>query len=341
MSHIILAIETLKAIDAALVADQGGSFREWEGRVLPHIADAYDPSPGGHRSHLGASVIGRECAREIWYGFRWTTKSVHRGQLLRLFNRGHLEEGRFIALFLMIGCEVIQQDENGKQFRITHAEGHAGGSSDGVILNLPDLVAETPALGEFKTHGEKSFIELAGENWRKYLDSVMYPDPSAPAVAFTGKGVREAKFEHYVQMNTYMQKMQIPIGIYVAVNKNTDDIYAEILHLDSIIANSFLDRMEQLVWSLTPPKRINNSPGFYKCRFCDHRPVCHLDALPDRNCRTCLHVRPRELNGADESQWVCTEPRNDAAFGDNPILTKDDQLRGCDHYELDPVFKVP
>jgi len=283
--------------------------------VIPHIGDAYRTDEDGHRSHLGASMIGQECARAIWYNWRWVTKSKFGGRILRLFNRGHLEEARFIALFLMIGCRVFQQDEHGNQFRISHAEGHYGGSGDGVILDLPELPAGTAALGEFKTHSETSFVELAGKlpDWRKHQeDPQLYP--------FTGKGVRDAKFEHYVQMQQYMRKMGLPIAIYVAVNKNTDDIYMELVYLDTAIADQFLDRGENLVWLPDAPKRISETPGFWKCRFCDHKPVCHMGAPADRNCRTCPHSYP-----AKTKEWRC-RLRGDM------VLSKELQLTGCDQY---------
>lgn len=280
---IRIARQTLQAIDRIMKEDQGASFRVWEGKVLPHISDAYRGHEPPFRDHLGASILGGNCGRSIWLSWRWFTLPSFEGRTLRLFNRGHLEEGRFIALLLMIGCKVYQHDTNGKQYRVTFANGYGGGSGDGVAINLPDLPAGTPALVECKTHGEKSFNELAGpaDEWRKCVTGE----------AFTGKGVREAKHEHYVQMQIYMARMGIPVGIYLATNKNTDDLYAEIVEYDSLVANQFLDRAEKLVGMGTPPPRINNSPGYYVCRFCDHRPVCHLKAEPQKNCRTCSHVR--------------------------------------------------
>jgi hypothetical protein len=317
--QVTLAYKTMAAIDAAIEADQGASFRRWLGKVLPHIGDAYRGEEEGHRSHLGASILGQECARAVWYNFHWTTRSNFPGRILRLFNRGHLEEGRIIALLLMIGCEVFQQDAEGKQYRISFAEGHAGGSGDGVTLKLPDLPAETAVLDEFKTHGETSFVELAGKlpEWRKHLQ-----DPQRNP--FTGKGVRAAKFEHYVQMQLYMRKMGLAVALYVAVCKNTDDLYMELVFLDTAIADQFLDRGEQLVWLPEPPKRISESPGFWKCRFCDHKPVCHLKAAPDVNCRTCVNSTP--IAGA---KWYCGSQTSPCG---NAPIDKDRQLVGCDQY---------
>lgn len=317
MGNLIHALQTLRKIDAMIEEDQGASFRMWQGRVLPHIGDAYrSEKEDGHRAHLGASILGDECPRKVWYNFRWATKPKFNGRTLRLFNRGHLEEGRIIAMLLMIGCEVWQQDENGKQFRISWAEGHAGGSGDGVARGIPDLEGTTCFINEYKTHGEKSFIELAGKlpEWRNYVEG------KGP---FTGKGVRECKPEHYTQMQTYMRKMGLMVALYVAVCKNTDDLYMEIIYLNPEYADQYLQRGEDLVWSEKAPKKISTSAGFFKCRFCDDRPVCHLGAAPDINCRTCQFSEP--VAGA---KWVCNKHKME--------LPKDKQLVGCpDWYEND------
>lgn len=292
---VTLATKTVQAIEDACKADQGATFRMWLGRVIGHMGDAYRPTEESHRSHMGASLLGQECGRAIWYGFRWTTKKQFEGRIIRLFNRGHLEEARFIAMLLSIGCQIYQQDENGNQYRISFADGHAGGSGDGVAVGIPDLAPGTPALTEFKTHSSKSFANLKAE------------------------GVRASKFEHYVQMNLYMRKMGLAVGLYLAVNKDNDEIYGEIITLDAIIADRFVERGEKLVWLEVPPEKINQSPGFFKCKFCDHRPVCHLKASPDRNCRTCEHSNP-----APGGQWLCHK------YG---TISKADQYNGCQDYQ--------
>lgn len=297
-----LAVETLKAIDSALEADQGNRYRHYLGLVMPHIGDAYRQDEGGFRSHLGASVLGTECARAIYYGYRWVTKPKFSGRILRLFNRGHLEEARFIALLLMIGAQVYQQDANGKQYRISFANGHGGGSGDGIALGIPDVPPGTWVLLEFKTHGEKSFLEL------KKL------------------GVRDAKFEHYVQMQTYMKKMGIAVALYGAVNKNTDELHLEIVTLDATTADQFMYRGEKIIYSSAPPAKLNESPGFWKCKFCDHRPVCHQGAAPEVNCRTCEFAKPSETS----AEWICTQH--------DSVIPEDVMQTGCSSYTRNPVI---
>lgn len=318
MATITIPYETLRKFDLAVQEDGGNAYRSWLGKVLPHMTDAYRQDEEGFRSHLGASIVGHECPRDVWYTFRWAYKSDFDGRMLRLFNRGHLEEGRMIALLLSIGAQVFQQDANGKQFRISWAEGHAGGSGDGVVTGIAELGEGQYALLEFKTHGEKSFEVLAGKikDWRDHL----WNPKKNP---FTGKGVREAKFEHYVQMQIYMKKMGIPVAMYVAVNKNTDDIYSELVYLNSEVAEQFLDRGSKLVYLDKPPRKMSESPGHYKCRFCNSFSVCHGGKAPARNCRTCVFSEPRATGDA---VWFCTKHQSE--------IGKEVQLVGCNEYSV-------
>lgn len=325
---IYIARETLLKIETSIRDDQGSAFRVALGKVIPHMKDAFRESDAPFRSHLGASMIGRKCGRDIWYGWRWHTKPHFSGRLMRLFNRGHLEEARFIAMLLSIGVQVFQQDENGNQFRISELNGHFGGSGDGVGVGVPDLAPGSAALLEFKTHNDKSFAKLAGKNWAKFVSAMI--DPKLPPEAFEGEGVREAKPEHYVQMQTYMRKMGIPVALYAAVNKNDDSIYMELVMLDTRIADEFLERGRKIVMLRTAPARISNSPGWYECKFCDHRPVCHLKAAPDRNCRSCAYSDPFE-----DGKWYCTHDRNPAS-GAPVELSKEQQLSACSLYEVIP-----
>ena len=305
-----LATKTLAAINAALEADQGAKFRGILGTVMPLAGDAYSTKEDKFRSHLGASIIGRECAREIWYSFHWATANHFEGRMLRLFNRGHLEEPRFVALLLMIGCEVWQADENGKQFRISGYRGHYGGSLDAVIRGIPDLPDE-PVLGEFKTHGDKSFQKLKDD------------------------GVMSAKWEHFVQMQQYMGKNNLRYALYLAVNKNDDEIYAELVAFDQQQYERYAQRAAMIIDTKEAPPKINQSPGWFKCKFCDHRGVCHDDSvLPERNCRTCMWS-----SVADNGEWHCGNPDTrseaDAQGWEDPIaIGKEEQLKGCDRYQV-------
>lgn len=298
MTDTMYAPALLMAIDNAIEKDSGNLYRKYLGEIMPTLDDAYRQSDKKFRPHMGASLQGNQCARAIWYSFRWFTAPTHPARIQRLFNRGHMEEGRVLALLKMIGCKVNQYDENGKQYTIHGADGHYGGSGDGIVGNIPGLPPEAWAVFECKTHSEKSFTELVK------------------------KGVKESKYEHYVQTQQYMFKFQIPLTLYMAVNKNTDALHAEFISVNPELAAQYIDRAERIVWlKQAPPRHNSASPGHLSCRWCDHKPVCWQGAVPDKNCRTCMGSAP-----VASGKWVCTK------YG-NFELSRDQQELGCTSWE--------
>lgn len=263
-----------------------------------------------HRCHLGASVIGKPCARELWYLNRWAVLKKHPGALLRLFERGQLEETRFVGFLRAVGIEIWEfnpdaplKDGKPQQWRITDHDGHFGGSLDGVGRGLPDLPPGTPFLTEFKTHNDNSFKRL--------LDL----------------GVMGAKFEHFVQMQVYMHKMGLKYALYCAVNKNTDELHFEIIRYDETQALNALARAGTIIYSNEPPQRIAQSPGAFACKRCDCNRLCHFgDVTPDRNCRSCRFSRP-----GGNGLWVCGLRNIDL---DEPA-----QRAACGSYQVNPKLE--
>src|ERR1017187_596809 len=93
-----------------------------------------DVNTEGYRSHLGASVIGNECLRYLFYHFRWMHKETYPGRMIRLFSVGHGLETRVRRYLTAIGFEFIDGAEDGKQVRFSDLQGHFGGSADGVFI---------------------------------------------------------------------------------------------------------------------------------------------------------------------------------------------------------------
>lgn len=298
--NVHLAVKTMAAIEAQIESDQGAKFRQCLGQVIGMMGDAYRGQEPPFRKHLGASVLGDKCARKLWMGFRWFTRPRFPGRVLRLFNRGHLEEARFIAMLMCIDVTVWQQDENGKQFRISFAGGHGGGSGDGVGYGIPDAPDAYVQL-EFKTHNEKSFKKLKEE------------------------GVRFSKYEHYVQMQTYMRKQGLALALYCAVWKDTDEIYMELVPLNPEFADQRIAHGTEIVFMPEAPKKIGNppSPGNWDCKWCDQRAACHglISKVIDRNCRTCVNSKP-----LPSGEWQCTLH--------NKLLTELDQYTACGDYKV-------
>lgn len=244
--------------------------------TLTAIYADYEARQGdGLRDHLGASIIGKSCARALWYDFRWVTPSRHSGRLLRLFETGQLEEDRLVRNLRATGATVLEVDpETGRQFRVEAHGGHFGGSLDGVAIGILEAPKTWHVL-EFKTHGVKSFTEL------------------------TAKGVMLAKPQHAAQMQVYMHLTGITRAFYVAVCKNTDALHIERIAADSAMAERLLDKAGRVIFAQHPPARISEDPAWFECRFCDHQAVCHVGCEAAVTCRSCLHATP--VDGG----WEC------------------------------------
>lgn len=324
------------------------------------------------RNHLGGSMIGKTCERELMYSFRWALRPSFDGRMLRLFNRGHMEEFRVVRFLRMIGLEVREYSERMlydphfeggepyrivpwdaplsggidgneidvtgdtfhmaraekqglklKQWRISDVLGHFGGSLDGIAtapfpipvdekltvdsllyaLDLPSPCAHEhiPAgeefLLEFKTHNTKSFCKLAVEK------------------------VRQAKPVHWAQMQIYMHKKQLGHAVYVAVNKNDDDIYIEVVKYDPTEGPKLLERAQRVILARTLPQRVGKHPSWHECKFCDYSGPCHYAEPIERHCRTCKNAVPVE-----DGQWRCEHW--------NAIIPGDAILQGCDNYQV-------
>lgn len=240
------------------------------------IVQWWSKKPQGHRPHLGASLIGKPCERSLWYTFRWAKTPTFDGRLLRLFNRGQLEEARFVEELRAIGAEVYEVDpETGEQIKVSAVDGHFGGSCDGIAKGLPEA-PKSWAVTEYKTHSNKSFTDLKA------------------------KGVKASKPEHYGQVTIYMSLLELDRALYLAVNKDTDELYSEWIHLDKDHAAQLLKKADRIINSSVPPGRISEDPANFQCKFCDFWEICHQDKVAEPNCRTCCQATPIE-----EGSWRC------------------------------------
>lgn len=263
-----------------------------------------DNQEDSRRGHLGASVVGRKCDREVWYNWRWVEKAHHGGQLLRLFDRGHKEEERFVPWLEAISDGFFPEDpETGKQWKFKDFKGYFSGSLDGIILNPCGY--EGKYLTEFKTHNDDSFTKLSLN------------------------GVKSSKPEHYSQMQIYMKYYpDLKGALYFAVNKNNDFLYVEFVERDDEWANTQVGRVKSILLSKDPPERMEGAhERFYYCKsFCKLVDVCFKDKDPDKSCRSCRFMK------LTDQGIKCGHP--ELNYGDeNGVLSLEWQRKGCPKYE--------
>jgi hypothetical protein len=264
-----------------------------------------------HRMHLGASLIGRECRRALWYTFRWAHHKNHTGQLLRLFGSGHLQEARVIADLRAAGVELTDQDAGGKQWRIgSFTEMHGGhfdGSMDAVGLGFPEA-PKTWHVVDVKGMNEKNFAKIVKD------------------------GLEKAKPEYFGQAQVYMRATKLERAIYIIVNKNTDEIHVERIRLDIKKADALVTKAGEIIRAPEPPPRVSEKPDWFQCRMCDHAPICHDERAPEANCRTCAHSTP--VTDRPGKVWLCGAVHMQSM----PELSERLQRTGCSEHRYIPVL---
>jgi hypothetical protein len=234
------------------------------------------------RGYLGISSLGSNCKRKLWYSFRFCSEPNFDGRTYRLFNRGHLEEERFIQDLRDIGCTVKAFDDNGEQFEIVSMDGHLKGHADGIAKGFPEA-PETWHLLEFKTSNQNSFNKLEKN------------------------GVKKSNYTHYVQMQMYMHFLELTRAVYLVVNKNDERLYSERIKLDKNIIKEHLEYADLIIKSYSPPDRISEDKDYYECKFCEARDLCHGTSeiavpIPKLNCRQCIYNTPIQ-----DGKWKCSK----------------------------------
>jgi hypothetical protein len=274
------------------------------------------------RDHLGASIIGHRCDRYLWLSFRWAFNPKHDGRQLRLFERGEREEPAIVRDMEVAGMTVSapcllteeqRTDERMEAFRIWH--GHIGGESDGTVCDVPGMNPEEWCVLEMKTSNKKQF---------DYLKL---------------KRVRSAKPEHFTQMQLYMNGLGLEHALYIVVCKDTDELYAELVDLDNEFVSKKLVRAQCIIDEKAPPEKLDKEapPCVYVSKDgtrwpCDFFDLCHGQAMPERNCRTCCESTPI-LDTSGEPAWSCENH--------GTILTPEEQRTGCsEQMSIPPIVNA-
>jgi hypothetical protein len=261
----------------------------------------YD-KPQEERTYIGASMLGNECRRAVWYKFRWAhPPEDFSPRMLRLFDTGQREEARIINDLRAEGVSIF-----GQQQEFNALGGHLCGHIDGIAGGLPETPKTLHVL-EIKTHNDKSFKALLVD------------------------GVRKSKPMHYVQMMLYMHYLDYKRALYVAVNKNDDSIYTERFEYDKRVATYMIDVAQTIIQApFAPPKLHENpdAPAAYACSWCPAKGVCHDRQPARRNCRTCLSSSALVPQDASDAPWYCDHWKK--------LLTLDEQRAGCPEHRYIP-----
>ena len=199
------------------------------------------------RLYLGASILGDPCARRVAYAYAAEAGVPLDGRTLRIFETGHVIEGLLATWMKAAGFDLVTLDPGtGEQLGFT--DGPLAGHADGIIVGGPKLGFAYPILWEAKGVSDRSWSDLVKN------------------------GLRASKPIYYGQVSLYMAYLDLPACLFTALNKNSSEIYHELVPADPAEAQRLVDLAVSIVRGWLPP-RFSAEPTRY-CAFCEFRDTC-------------------------------------------------------------------
>jgi hypothetical protein len=211
------------------------------------------------RDYLGASLIGNECARQIWYEYQGFPRPPFSAETLMNFEDGHRTEDLTAKRLRMVeGIELWTHQDNGEQYGFSVFEGKFRGHCDGVILGLKQA-PKTPHVWEAKACALKKFTEFQVAK-RKFGEKL---------------ALKNWNENYFAQAQLYMHFLKIDrhyLTVALAGGRDYESCRTE---YDGTVAEHYIDRAMRIIKATTPPPKISEKQDFYVCRWCNFAEVCH------------------------------------------------------------------
>ena len=210
--------------------------------ILTYITKNSDEDP---RRYIGASSIGKPCARTVWYGYHGAEEEPINPRSQITFQIGKELESMILEYLKKSGIFIVSQGKFFQDAEIQEFQGHV----DGVIV-LPD---ETRAILEIKTAKDSSYNQFVKHGLKKWQEI------------------------YYSQLQSYMGMSGIHKGVLLAINKNTSEMHEEWIDFDY----SWYQWLKTLAYTIknteSAPPKISESPSYFICKQCQFKRVCHYE----------------------------------------------------------------
>jgi hypothetical protein len=218
------------------------------------------------RSYLGASSWGKECKRELAYGWHRVEpdQPPFNPELFAIFAMGHAGEPVVVEMMRTM-FTIVTEKQDGKQFAFYAMGGKLSGHCDGIITDGPSHKADGtplvyPMIWENKMLNDKS--------WKKTRVD----------------GIKKSKPIYYAQVNSYGAYFDVENGgIISCMNRDSGQLYIEHIPFDALNAQESSDRALDVIQSESPEEfpRIHDDPDWWQCTYCDYRLRCHGIQAPN------------------------------------------------------------
>lgn len=208
------------------------------------------------RNYLGASGIGNDCLRKVQLQYEGKEAELS-ASTLRTFDIGHCLEDLVAEWLRIAGFDLKTRNEEGKQFGFSVVGGRFKGHVDGLICGFPEelataakIMGQGSALWECKTLNNKSWSNTAK------------------------RGLLVTKPLYFAQVQLYMAYLELEHCLFTALNKDSSELYFEVIPFDSEAAQRYSDRAVQIIKATENNEQmpcISSDSSFYKCKICEFR----------------------------------------------------------------------
>jgi len=217
------------------------------------------------RDYLSASRIGEPCARRLCYELMQVPidgGADFSGRMLRVFEAGHRFEEMTVRWLRLAGFDLRTHKRNGEQFGFSVAGGRFRGHIDGVIVGGPAVGIEYPVLFEHKA--------LRSSSWQ----------------AVAKHSVKVSKPIYWAQVVIYMAYLEVAQTLFVALDKDTEQLRYELVSFDPPAAQALSDKAVTIIRAVEAGELL---PGFPSSPISTSVPSAHTASAAMRSRRETKH----------------------------------------------------
>lgn len=195
------------------------------------------------RDYIGASGIGAECLRQIWYEYKGFEAEEVPTKTRRTWAIGRHLEGLILDWLTEAGIEIVRTWDDLVSEGMPFFKGHL----DSVWMKK----GKAFAIIEIKTAKDASFN------------------------IFVKKGLRTWNPQYYAQLQSYMGMSGIHTAYILVLNKDSSDISDELVTFDEVFYQGLRNKAKMISEANVAPPKINSSPLWYQCKMCKFNKICH------------------------------------------------------------------
>lgn len=195
------------------------------------------------RDYIGASGIGHDCLRKIWYEFKGEECEDVPTKMRRTWAIGKHLEGLIVQWLEKSGIEIATSWFDLRSDNVPFFRGHLD-----CVWTKND---EPHAIIEIKTAKDASFK------------------------LFVKNGLRAWNPQYYAQLQSYMGMSKIFSAYILVLNKDNSALSDEFVPFDEDFYKGIEDKALMIANAVIAPPRINGSPLWFQCKLCRFNRVCH------------------------------------------------------------------